>query len=354
MSEFIPLSVPNFGAREAELAGQAITSGWVSTSGGKVTEFEEALAAYVGMPRAVACNAGTSALHLAAMAADITRGDEVIVPTLTFIAAVNPLTRYVGAEPIFIGCDDSLCIDPDAVEDFCANRCELRDGRLYNKATGAHIKALEVVHVFGNMADMPRLMAIAKRYGLIVIEDATEALGTRCTDGPFAGKFAGTIGDIGCYSFNGNKIITTGAGGMVVSNHADWAEHAKHLSTQAKADLLQFLHDEVGYNYRMTNVKGLRILPFREGECRSNRWFFSLYLKDSGLDRDTVIEKLQAQHIQTRPVWALIHEQADYPRNEAYGLDKALDYRKYIVNLPCSTNLSFEDCDRVIEAVLGL
>lgn len=321
------------------------------------------------------------------MAAGITRGDEVIVPTLTFIAAVNPLTRYVGAEPVFIGCDDSLCIDPDAVEDFCVNRCELRDGRLYNKATGAHIKALEVVHVFGNMADMPRLMAIAKRYGLIVIEDATEALGTRCTDGPFAGKFAGTIGDIGCYSFNGNKIITTGAGGMVVSNHADWAEHAKHLSTQAKADLLQFLHDEVGYNYRMTNVqaslglaqlerlegfiahkkalydryvaaldgvKGLRILPFREGECRSNHWFFSLYLKDSGLDRDTVIEKLQAQHIQTRPVWALIHEQADYPRNEAYGLDKALDYRKYIVNLPCSTNLSFEDCDRVIEAVLGL
>ena len=115
MSEFIPLSVPNFGAREAELAGQAITSGWVSTSGGKVTEFEEALAAYVGMPRAVACNAGTSALHLAAMAAGITRGDEVIVPTLTFIAAVNPLTRYVGAEPIFIGCDDSLCIDPDAL-----------------------------------------------------------------------------------------------------------------------------------------------------------------------------------------------------------------------------------------------
>ena len=333
MSEFIPLSVPNFGAREAELAGQAITSGWVSTSGGKVTEFEEALAAYVGMPRAVACNAGTSALHLAAMAAGITRGDEVIVPTLTFIAAVNPLTRYVGAEPIFIGCDDSLCIDPDAVEDFCANHCELRDGRLYNKATGAHIKALEVVHVFGNMADMPRLMAIAKRYGLIVIEDATEALGTRRTD------------------------------------------------------LLQFLHDEVGNNYRMTNVqaslglaqlerlegfiahkkalydryvaaldgvKGLRILPFREAECRSNHWFFSLYLKDSGLDRDTVIEKLQAQHIQTRPVWALIHEQADYPRNEAYGLDKALDYRKYIVNLPCSTNLSFEDCDRVIEAVLGL
>lgn len=387
MSGFIPLSVPNFGEKEAAYAAEAITSGWVSTSGAKVGEFEEALAAYVGMPRAVAANSGTSSLHLAAMAAGIRRGDEVIVPTLTFIAAVNPLTRYVGAEPIFIGCNNTLCIDPDAVEDFCANHCTLKEDGLYNNKTGARVRALGVVHVFGNMADMPRLLDIARRYKLILIEDATEALGTRYTAGPLAGKAAGTMGDIGCYSFNGNKIITTGAGGMVVSNHADWAEHAKHLSTQAKTDLLQFLHDEVGYNYRMTNVqaslglaqlerledfiahkkalydryvaaldgvKGLRILPFREGECRSNHWFFSLYLKDSGLDRDTVIEKLQAQHIQTRPVWALIHEQADYPRNEAYGLDKALDYRKYIVNLPCSTNLSFEDCDRVIEAVLGL
>ena len=387
MSEFIPLSVPNFGPREAELAGEAITSGWVSTSGAKVTEFEQALARYLGTDRAVACNGGSSALHLAAMAAGITRGDEVIVPTLTFIAAVNPLTRYVGAEPVFIGCDNSLCIDPDAVEAFCRDHCELREGKLYNKATGAHVKALEAVHVFGNMADMVRLTDIARRYGLILIEDATEALGTRYTAGPFAGKFAGTIGDIGCYSFNGNKIITTGAGGAVVSNHPDWAEHAKHLSTQAKADMLQFLHDEVGYNYRMTNVqaclglaqlerlegfiahkkelydhyvekldgvKGLRILPFRTEDVRPNRWFFSLYLKDAGLDRDTVIAQLQAQGIQTRPVWALIHEQADYPRNEAYALDKAQEYRKYIVNLPCSTNLSLEDYERVCQAVLCL
>ena len=387
MSAFIPLSVPNFGAREAELAGEAITSGWVSTSGGKVTEFEESLARYLGVERAVACNAGSSALHLAAMAAGIGRGDEVIVPTLTFIAAVNPLTRYVGAEPVFIGCDDSLCIDPDGVDEFCRTRCEMRDGKLYNKATGAHVKALEVVHVFGNMADMARLTEIARRYGLVLIEDATEALGTRYTDGPFAGKYAGTIGDIGCYSFNGNKIITTGAGGAVVSNRPDWLEHAKHLSTQAKTDLLQFLHDEVGYNYRMTNVQaclglaqlerlegfiehkkalydhyvarldgvqGLRILPFRTGDVRPNRWFFSLYLKDSGLDRDAVIEALQARGIQTRPVWALIHEQADYPRNEAYRLDKAEDYRQHIVNLPCSTNLSLEDCERVCQAVLDL
>lgn len=389
MSEFIPLSVPNFGTKEAKLAAEAITSGWVSTSGAKVGEFEQALADYVGMPRAVAANSGSSALHLAAMAAGIRRGEEVIVPTLTFIAAVNPLTRYMGAEPIFIGCDDSLCIDPDAVEDFCANHCTLREDGLYNNKTGAHVAALCVVHVFGNMADMPRLLDIAARYRLTLIEDATEALGTHYTAGPLAGKFAGTMGDIGCYSFNGNKIITTGAGGMVVSNHADWAEHAKHLSTQAKTDLLHFLHDEVGYNYRMTNVqaclglaqlerledfiavkkaryeqyvagldgkRGMRILRFADdsGTVRSNHWFFSLDLRDTGLDRNAVIRTLQEQQIQTRPIWALIHEQADYPRNEAYGLDKALAYRRNIVNLPCSTNLSEADCDRVIQAILAL
>lgn len=387
MSQFIPLSVPNFGAREAALAGEAITSGWVSTSGGKVTEFEQALADYLHMPRAVACNAGSSALHLAAMAAGITRGDEVIVPTLTFIAAVNPLTRYVGAEPIFIGCDDSLCIDPDAVEAFCAERCELHGGKLYNKATGAHVKALEVVHVFGNLGDMERLTEIAQKYHLILIEDATEALGTRFTAGKFAGKFAGTVGDIGCYSFNGNKIITTGAGGMVVSNHPDWAEHAKHLSTQAKADELQFLHDEVGYNYRMTNLQaalglaqleelegfiahkhamwqmykdaldgknGYRILDFDENGVRPNKWFYSLYLEDDRHDRDSLIAALQKEKIQTRPVWALIHEQADYPGSQAYGLEKAEEYRKRIVNLPCSTNLTREDCQRVIDLLLSL
>lgn len=389
MSAFIPLSVPNFGEKEAARAAEAITSGWVSTSGARVGEFEQALADYVGMPRAVASNGGSSALHLAAMAAGIQPGQEVIVPTLTFIAAVNPLTRYMGAEPVFIGCDDSWCIDPEAVEDFCANHCTLKEDGLYNNRTGAKVAALEVVHVFGNMADMPRLLEIAKKYRLTLIEDATEALGTKYVSGPLAGKFAGTMGDVGCYSFNGNKIITTGAGGMLVSNHPDWAEHAKHLSTQAKSDLLQFFHDEVGYNYRMTNVQaclglaqlerledfiatkiarynqykdaldgyhGLRILPFKtEAEgVRSNHWFYSLYLGGTGLDRDTVISTLQDQGIQTRPVWALIHEQADYPRNEAYHLDKALDLRANIVNLPCSTNLSEADCARVIDAVKAL
>ena len=387
MASFIPLSVPNFQGNEKEYVNEAVVSEWVSTGGSKVGDFENAIAHYVGMPRAVACNSGTSGLHLAAMVAGLGKGDEVLVPTLTFIAAVNPTTRYVGAEPVFIGCDDSLCMDPAAAERFCAERCELQGERLIDKATGAHVKAIVVVHVFGNMADMPAFLALAEKYHLILIEDATEALGTHYTEGPLKGKFAGTIGDVGVYSFNGNKIITTGAGGMVVSNHPDWAEHAKHLSTQAKADELQFLHDEVGYNYRMTNLQaalglaqieelesfiahkhamwqmykdaldgknGYRILDFDENGVRPNKWFYSLYLEDDRHDRDSLIAALQKEKIQTRPVWALIHEQADYPGSQAYGLEKAEEYRKRIVNLPCSTNLTREDCQRVIDLLLSL
>ena len=387
MASFIPLSVPNFQGNEKEYVNEAVVSEWVSTGGSKVGDFENAIAHYVGMPRAVACSSGSSGLHLAAMVAGLGKGDEVLVPTLTFIAAVNPTTRYVGAEPVFIGCDDSLCMDPAAAERFCAERCELQGERLIDKATGAHVKAIVVVHVFGNMADMPAFLALAEKYHLILIEDATEALGTHYTEGPLKGKFAGTIGDVGVYSFNGNKIITTGAGGMVVSNLTDWAEHAKHLSTQAKADELQFLHDEVGYNYRMTNLQaalglaqieelegfiahkhamwqmykdaldgknGYRILDFDENGVRPNKWFYSLYLEDDRHDRDSLIAALQKEKIQTRPVWALIHEQADYPGSQAYGLEKAEEYRKRIVNLPCSTNLTREDCQRVIDLLLSL
>lgn len=386
MAGFIPLSVPNFCGKEKEYVNEAVVSEWVSTGGSKVPEFENAVAEYTGAPYAVACNSGTSGLHLACMAAGIGRGDEVIVPTLTFIAAVNPV-RYSGAEPVFIGCDDSLCMDPAVARRFCEEECTMQNGRLINKKSGAHVKALLVVHVFGNMADMPAFMKLGREFNLTVIEDATEALGTRYTGGEYAGKMAGTIGDLGVYSFNGNKIITTGAGGMMVSNHEDLAKHAKHLSTQAKADELQFLHDEIGYNYRLTNIQaalglaqleqlegfiehkhkmwqkykdaldgknGYRILGFRDDCTRSNKWFYSLYLEDARHDRDAIIAALKEQSIQTRPVWALIHEQADYGRNQVFGDEKAQDYRAKIINLPCTTNLSDEDCRRVIDALLAL
>ena len=381
---FIPLSVPNFAGNEKQYVNDAVVSEWVSTGGSLVPRFERAVADYVGMPDACACNSGTSGLHLAMLAAGVGPGDEVLAPTLTFIAAVNPI-RYAGAEPIFIGCGDSLCMCPTLVEEYLTAHAEMREGKCRNKTTGAHIKALVVVHVFGNMASMEGIMDVAKQWNLIVVEDATEALGTYYTEGRYKGKYAGTIGDIGVYSFNGNKLITTG--GMVVSNHADWLAHAKHLSTQAKSDELNYKHDEVGYNYRLTNLQaalGLAqmeqiegfirhkkelydfyreqlhgkhhygIQPFRPG-TRPNHWFYSLYVYDEHpLRRDEIIRRLQAQGIQTRPIWGLVQDQADYPRNEAYGVDLARHYLDRIVNLPCSTSLTKEDAQRVVDVLLSL
>ncbi len=382
---FIPLSVPNFSGNEKEYVNDAVVSEWVSSGGAKVTEFENKLAEYAGVSSAVACASGTAGLHLAMLVAGIGANDEVIVPSLTFIAAVNPVT-YVGAHPVFIGCDDTLCIDPDAVQNFCENNCSMKDGVLVNNKTKRVVKAIEVVHVFGEMCDMERLVDIAEKYSLVLIEDATEALGTYYKEGKYKGCMAGSIGDVGVYSFNGNKIITTGSGGMLVSRHDSWVKHAKHLSTQAKTSEVFYTHDEIGYNYRMTNLQaalglaqleqlegfiarkeemyagyvqkldgknGLRVLPFKE-TVRSNKWFFSLYVGDFAMDRDELIDYLQKKRIQTRSIWGLINDQTPYKNNEAYGLEKAVMYHKNIVNLPCSTNLTDSGIQRVCDEILAL
>lgn len=378
--KFIPLSVPNLKGNELKYVTTAVETEWVSTAGPYVNDFEKKIAEYVGTPGAVSCQNGTAGLHIALMLSGVTREDAVIVPTLTFIAAVNPV-KYIGAEPIFMDCDDSLCIDPVKLERFCREECDFTDGKLVDKASCKHIKAVTVVHVFGNMADMEAIMPIAHKYNLKVVEDATEALGTYYTEGAYKGKYAGTIGDIGVYSFNGNKIITTGGGGMIVSNDADTLAHAKHLTTQAKADEANFIHDEIGYNYRMTNLQaalgiaqleqledfiavkaqnyerykagvekiaGLSLLPFRKG-IRTNHWFYSVVCHDDyASSRDEIILKLKENSIQSRPIWGLISEQKPYQGSREYQIDVAKDYWKRVVNVPCSTNLSADDVDRVL------
>ncbi len=384
--KFIPLSVPNFCGNEKEYVNEAVVSEWVSTGGSKVADFEKSIAKYTKMTDAVACNSGTSGLHLAMLVSNIGAAHEVLAPALTFIAAVNPI-RYAGAQPVFIGCDDSLCMCPKLTREFLSANTKMDGGKCINKKTNKQIKAIVLVHVFGNMANLPEFTRIATEYNLILIEDATEALGTYYTSGEFCGKMAGTIGDVGVYSFNGNKLITTGSGGMLVTNHDNWAKRARHLSTQAKSDELYYLHDEVGYNYRLTNLQaalgiaqmekiekfiehknkmynfyfdklngknGYKILGFDEN-IRSNKWFYSLYLcDDARITRDDLIKKMAEQKIQTRPVWGLICDQADYTSNEAFGLEKAREYVKRIVNIPCSTNLTQGEAQRVVKALLSL
>ena len=252
MSRFIPLSVPNFEGNEKKYVDDALEQGWVSTGGSYITQLEQMLARYLHMENVAACQSGTSALHLSLVEAGVSPGDVVLVPPLTFIAAVNPV-RYQFAQPVFIDCDDSFCMDPAKLAHFCEEECEYTEGNLLYKKK--RVKAIVVVHVFGNMADMEGIMDVADRYGLKVIEDATEALGTYYIRGRYAGKYAGTIGHFGAYSFNGNKIITTGGGGAVTADSAKTVDHMRYLSTQAKDDPHYYIHHEIGYNYRMTNLQ---------------------------------------------------------------------------------------------------
>ncbi|MFT9496811.1 LegC family aminotransferase [Anaerosolibacter sp.] len=387
MEKEIPLSVPNFIGKELEYVTRAVVSEWVSTRGAFIEEFEEKMAKYLGIQKAVACQSGTAAIHLALRLSGVESGDEVIVPTLTFIAAVNPV-RYQGAEPVFMDCDNTLNIDLVKLEEFCHNQCLLTDKGLVNKKTNKVIRALVMVHVFGNLADMERVMDIAGKYKLKVIEDATEALGSYYTKGKYSGKFAGTVGDFGAYSFNGNKIITTGGGGMLVAKEVVLAEKAKYLSNQAKNDTLYYLHESIGYNYRMTNLQaalgvaqleqlekfiqikkdnydlynrelekidGLNLLSFNEN-TRPNYWFYSLVIDQEKYrtGRDELLERLSERNIRTRPIWGLIHEQKPYVSNQTYKIERAIIHRERILNLPCSTNLVKEDIFIVVNALKNL
>ena len=380
----INLSVPNLSMDILDNLKECLESGWVSTGGRFIPEFETKVKNYMKTKFAAGVQSGTAGLHMSLQVLGVQRDEEVFVPTLTFIAAVNP-TTYLGASPIFIDCNDSLCMDPLKLEKFCSEECDFKEGVLVNKKTNKKIRALVIVHVFGNMADMEKIMDIAKKYNLRVLEDATEALGTYYTEGRYKGKYAGTIGDIGVLSFNANKIITTGGGGMVVGDNEELVEKVRFLSSQAKKDTLYFIHDEIGYNYRMLNlqaalgtsqidqlesfietkiknykiykeelekIEGLEILPFVEG-IRANHWFYSLKIDKEkyGIGRDELLQKLVDAGIQTRPIWGLIHQQKPYSACQSYKIEKALYYYDRILNLPCSSNLTEKEVYQVIEKI---
>ena len=385
MGKFIPLSIPNFEGNERKYVDDALDQGWVSTGGAYITKLEQEMAKFLHVKNVAACQSGTSALHLSLVEAGVKPGDVVLVPPLTFIAAVNPV-KYQFATPVFIDCDDSFCMDPVKLRSFCEEECEWNGEIL--KHNGVAVKAIVVVHVFGNMADMESIMAIAEKYKIKVIEDATEALGTHFTEGRYAGKYAGTIGDFGCYSFNGNKIITTGGGGAITSNIPATVDHIRFLSTQAKTDPHYYIHDEVGYNYRMTNLQAAlgvaqmeelpefikrkqanyelykelfdgfeygSLMPFREGTS-SNKWFYSININRTRI-RATMREIIIACHdkgFETRAIWGLINEQKPYEGEETYKLEKAPYYASRILNIPASTQITKEEIRYVAEQIKQL
>jgi dTDP-4-amino-4,6-dideoxygalactose transaminase len=312
-------------------------------------------------------------------------GDEVIVPTLTFIASVNAI-RYVQAEPVFMDCDDYYCLDSEKTIAFITEETEFKNGFSYNKKTGKRVAAIVPVNIFGNAVNLDSIASICRQRNIKIVEDSTESLGTRYVSGAFSGKHSGTIGDIGCFSFNGNKIITTGGGGMIVTDNPTYAERARYLTTQAKDDEVRYIHHEVGYNFRLTNIQAalgvaqLEQLPgfiqtkkehydyyknhlspsvFKIGVQPSysdnNTWMIALQinLSTSPLDREGWMKKLAEHQIQSRPVWYLNHLQKPFQYCQSYKISKALTLYDVTLNLPCSTGLKLTDIQRVVEVLNG-
>lgn len=382
--EWIYLSVPSFRGNERKYVDEAIDAEWVSTAGAFIGRFEEEMARKLGV-QTCACQSGTAGLHLCLRHFGVGAGDLVLVPTLTFIASVNAV-MYQSAEPVFFDCDDYMCINVGQVEAYLKHECRIEGNRTVEIASGKTVKAVIPVHVFGDLCDMARLMRLAEQYHLIVIEDATESLGGTFTQREYLGRYAGTVGHAGVLSFNGNKIMTTGGGGMVVSSDAETVNHIRYLSQQAKDDALYSVHEEYGYNYRMTNLQaalglaqleelegflktklrsyerycerlaGCRyggMLPFGSGEA-SNHWFYSFALNEpDAAKRDRLMRYLSDRHIQVRPIWKLNHTQTPFRSYRAMDCSRAAGFYDRVINLPCSTNLTHEQQDRVCEALLA-
>jgi perosamine synthetase len=382
-ADFIPLIVPEIRGNEWKYVKECLDTNWVSSVGSYVDRFEKMVAERAGTKYAIATLNGTAALHIALILAGVQADDEVVVSSLTFIAPANTI-RYVGAWPVFIDAEPRYWqIDPAGVVDFLNNGCRWDGASLRNRRTGRRVKAILPVHILGHPVDLDPILEVAAKYSLPVIEDATEGLGAR-----YHGKSLGSLGHIGCFSFNGNKIITTGGGGMLVTNDAEWAARARYLTTQAKDDPIEYVHNAVGYNYRLTNVlaamgcaqmeqldefvKAKRAIAKRYQESLSSlpgialpeeaEWAFSTFWmytvlideKKSGIGSRELLRKLEARKIQARPLWQPIHRSPAHKLSENAVCPNSDVLCEQALSLPCSVGLTRSAQLHVIEIMASL
>jgi perosamine synthetase len=355
----------------------------VSTAGAFVTEFEHRVADITGTRYAVATASGTAALHIALLVAGVEADDEVLVPALTFIAPANAV-RYCNAWPVFVDVEAEYWqMDPNRVADFLRGECRWRDGRLVNLATGRSVRALLPVDLLGHPVDADPLRELAREFGLIVVEDATESLGAT-----YKGRAVGSLGDVACFSFNGNKIVTTGGGGMIVTDNAAWAERARYLTTQAKDEPVEYVHKEVGFNYRLTNVQAalgcaqLERLPgfveakrrsarlyqdflaplagvtsFREAEwAHGTYWLFAAIFDEAkcGISSRAVMHALKEHGVEARPLWQPLHRSPAHSASNPTACPVADCIQARALCLPSSVNLTDDQRTRVLETVAGI
>ncbi len=368
----IPLATPNLGAAERRAVLAALDSGFVSSVGPEVAQFEQEFAARVGSRNAVSVASGTAALHVALRLAGVGPGDEVFVSDFTFIGSANPVA-YLGADVVLVDSEPgSWNMDPDLLEAELDRRA--RAGELMPRA-------IELVHVLGQPADGHRVVEIARRHDVVVVEDAAESLGAGWVDGEGRTTSTGTLGALGAFSFNGNKIVTSGGGGMIVTDDDDLAQRAKHLTTQAKVPDVGYLHDEVGYNYRLTNLAAalglaqlrrldefvaakrgiaarydaafadlpLTLAPRVPG-TGSTYWLYSILAQDQQ-SRDGLLNHLTRAGVGARALWRPLHQQPPFSHARTLGGRIATSLFDRGLSLPCSTDLSGDDQDRVVAAV---
>jgi len=386
MKNFLPLSVPIIDGKEKEYVNECLETGWVSSAGKFVDRFEDEISSYTKSTYSIACMNGTSALHTSLVLSGVEADNEVIVPSLTFIAPINTV-KYVGAHPVFMDSDNDFNIDVDKTISFLLDETYLKNikGKMVciNKKTKRAIKAIVVVHVFGNTVLMDDLLEVCEDRNIKIIEDASESLGSKFAKGRYANEHSGTIGHFGCLSFNGNKIITCGSGGMILTQDKVYSEKAKYLTTQAKDDMEKFIHNEVGYNYRMSNVQAaigcaqLETLDQRirkkriihnmysdqleettdfaihkpSNVSKSNFWLMILKIKNSSIDPLKIMEQLKKEKIETRPIWQLNHLQKPYEDCQNYMIENSYDLLNTSLCIPSSPDISEEDVSRVVEAL---
>jgi perosamine synthetase len=376
----IPLCVPEIRGNEWNYIKECLDSTFVSYVGPFVTRFENELAQRVGVRYGVATVSGTPALHIALLVTGVRPDEEVLVSTLTFIAPVNAI-RYSGAWPVFMDAEpDYWQMDTEKVADFLHKECNWRDGALYNRLTNRRIKAILPVHILGHPVDMNPILELARKYDLVVIEDATESLGAT-----YRGQPVGHLGDISCFSFNGNKLMTTGGGGMIATDNQRWAERAKYLTTQAKDDAVEFIHGAIGYNYRLTNIQAAMgcaqlellddfikaklniasnykdalsdvdgITPMREANwARSVFWLYTVLVDATrfGIDSRALLSRFEEAGIQTRPLWQPMHRSPPHRGAQSYHCEVADRLNRDALSLPCSVGLTAEQQARVLGVI---
>ena len=380
----IPLSIPSLNGNEMQYVKECIDTEWVSSAGKYVDLFEQKIAEYTGSKYAIACMNGTAAIQVSLRLAGVEPGDEVIVPTLTFIAPVNAIA-YNGASPIFMDADKYYNIDAEKTIEFIKNETVFKNGFTYNKKTNNKITAIIPVHVWGNACWLDELFEFCNKQNIALVEDACESLGTFYNAGKFKGKHTGTIGKLGCLSFNGNKIITTGGGGMILTDDKELADNAHYLTRQAKDDPVRYIHNEIGYNFRLTNlqaalgvaqleqlqrflekkreiffqyktafknVDGLTIAEVPE-YANNNHWMNVLQIDGAtyGSDREGLMQRLEENGIQTRPVWGLNHLQKPYQDSQTYRIECAGKQVEMSLCIPSSANLTNNCIENIIEII---